>query len=116
MKTVPVFDGATSDLGGGVGRFLRRAYTNGREQHNGLWEHYLRPHLRDVASGTYIPLLPIPKYRGRRPRHVDRLLRNETPDAVIQENSPYFMNPLRDPLRDYQYGQSEIVTDDADSD
>ena len=105
MITAPIFDGTTSVLNGEVGRFLRRAYSKGPEQNNRLWQHYLRPHLRDIDGGTYVPLLPRDDYRGRRPEHVDGLLRNETPDAVIQENSPYFINSLRDPKRDHRYGE-----------
>ena len=80
-----IFDGKTSNLGGAVARFLCRAYSKGPKQSNALWQHYLRPHVRDIDGGTYVPLLSIPKYRGRRPEHVDRLLRDGTLDAVIQE-------------------------------
>lgn len=104
MKRQIYFSGQTNLLSKRSEAQLMRAFDARMEERNGLWTHYLKPHLVDVDRGTYVPLLPRPNYPGYRQDHIECLIRESASDEEILARSPRFCMPLREASYGRQFG------------
>jgi hypothetical protein len=75
-----------------------------KAQRNGLWRYYLRPNLIRADMNSYVPLLATRHTPGSNPEHLNAMIERHDSDEAMQEQSPFFLMPLRIPQRGTEYG------------